>query len=71
MDDKQVGRVRTALRRVWGMADKYLWGTPAGKVLCGALLALALAPIAPAPMIAALAEPANQIMDALSEDPAP
>lgn len=67
-EEAKTNRAKAALRRVWNVADKYLWGTAAGKILCGAVLGLLLAPVAPAPVIAALAEPANQILDALSED---
>lgn len=68
-DDKKTGKLKAALARVWGITDKYLWGNKAGTLVIGAVLALALAPFLPAPAISALAEPANQILDALSEDP--
>ena len=68
-NDKRTGVIKRGLARIWGVTDKYLWGTAAGKLVVGAVLALALAPIAPPALIAALAEPTNQILDALSEDP--
>lgn len=68
-DEKKQNQIKRALSRIWGITDKYLWGNTAGKVVIGAVLALALSPVLPAGAIAALAEPANQILDALSEDP--
>jgi hypothetical protein len=68
-DEKKQRKIREQLRRVWHASGKYLWGTPAGKVVAGALLGLMLAPVLPPAAIGLLAEPVNQILDVLSEPP--
>jgi hypothetical protein len=63
-------KLKNRARLAWAIADRYLWGTSAGKLVIGAVLGVALGPVLPAPVIGALTEPVNQILDAVSVDPA-
>ncbi len=68
-DEKKVNRAKAALVRLYRIADKYVIGNKAGAILLGAMIGLAAPSLGPA-AIASLAETANQVLDALSEDPA-
>lgn len=48
----------------WGVADRVLFGNPAGKAV---VLAVLVAVSVPAPLAASLAEPVNQVLDALTD----